>query len=77
VQRIAAPSELAGLSAVFYVFTYLGFAIPVVLAHLTGLAGYPTLLLALAVLAAISLVVVRTQAPRRRVMTVTPVPPNG
>lgn len=74
VQRIAAPSELAGLSAVFYVFTYLGFAIPVVLAHLTGLAGYPTLLIALAVLAAISLVVVRTQAPRR---AVTPVPPNG
>jgi hypothetical protein len=74
VQRIAARSELAGLSAVFYAVTYLGFAIPVALAHLTSVAGYPSLLGILAGLAALSLVVVRMQAPRR------PLPglePNG
>jgi MFS family permease len=74
VQRIAARSELAGLSAVFYVLTYVGFAIPVALAHLSGVAGYPTLLGILAGLAVLSLLVVRIQAPRQ------PLPgmqPNG
>jgi MFS family permease len=50
-QRIAAPDELAGLTAVYYAMTYLGFALPLVLTELTALAGYPTLLLALAALA--------------------------
>jgi hypothetical protein len=61
VQRMAAPEHLGGLTAVFYTLTYVGFCIPVALAALTGLAGYPVLLLALAVLSALSLaVVVRT-----------------
>jgi MFS family permease len=64
VQRIAARAELAGLSAVFYVVTYVGFAVPVGLAHLTGVAGYPTLLGILAGLAALCLLAVRIQAPR-------------
>jgi MFS family permease len=64
VQRIATPAELAGLSAVFYVLTYVGFGIPVALAHLTGVASYPTLLAALSVLSLLSLVVVRVRAPR-------------
>jgi hypothetical protein len=72
VQRIAAPAELAGLSAVFYVLTYVGFAIPVALAHLTGVAGYPTLLAALAGLSLLSLAVVRVQAPRRPLPEVGP-----
>jgi MFS family permease len=72
VQRIAAPAELAGLSAVFYVLTYVGFAIPVALAHLTGVAGYPTLLAALAGLSLLSLAVVRVQAPRQPLPEVGP-----
>jgi hypothetical protein len=55
VQRIARPGELAGLTAVFYALTYLGFAAPIVLAALHGVAGYPELLLFTAVLAALSL----------------------
>jgi hypothetical protein len=74
VQRIATPAELAGLSAVFYVLTYVGFAIPVALAHLTGVAAYPTLLAALAGLSLLSLAVVRVQAPR---CPLPEVGPNG
>ncbi len=58
VQRMAAPHHLAGLTAVYYSLTYVGFLLPVVLASLTGLAGYPALLLGLAGLAALSLAVV-------------------
>jgi MFS family permease len=65
VQRIATPADLAGLTAVFYVLTYVGFAIPVLLAQLSAVADYPSLLGGLAVLAALCLVVVRSQAPRR------------
>jgi predicted MFS family arabinose efflux permease len=64
VQRLAAPAELAGLSAVFYVLTYVGFAIPVALAHLSGVASYPAMLAGLAVLSLLCCVIVRTQAPR-------------
>ncbi|WP_219416887.1 MFS transporter [Pseudonocardia nigra] len=58
VQRMAEPEHLAGLTAVYYVLTYVGFVIPVVLAALTGLAGYPALLLGVAALAVVSLVTV-------------------
>jgi hypothetical protein len=34
VQRIAGPDDLAGLTAVFYSLTYLGFAVPAVMATL-------------------------------------------
>ena len=35
VQRIAGPHNLAGLTAVFYSVTYLGFAVPVILAWIS------------------------------------------
>jgi hypothetical protein len=58
VQRMAAPEHLGALTAVYYTITYAGFVIPVVLAALTPLAGYPVLLLGPAVLALLSLAVV-------------------
>lgn len=58
VQRMAQPAQLGALTAVYYTGTYLGFALPVVLAALTAVAGYPVLLVGLALLAAVSLVVV-------------------
>ncbi|WP_084535125.1 MFS transporter [Nocardia yamanashiensis] len=57
IERIARPDDLAGLNAVFYAVSYLGFGVPVVMALLhdhLGL-GYPIMLGALAVLAAGSL----------------------
>jgi predicted MFS family arabinose efflux permease len=54
-QRAAAPGELAGLTAVFYALTYVGFATPVVLAALAAWVPYPVLLLGLAGLAVLSL----------------------
>jgi hypothetical protein len=71
VQRMAAPEHLGGLTAVFYTLTYVGFCIPVALAALTGLAGYPVLLLALAALSALSLAVVARTG--RAVVDVAPV----
>lgn len=65
VQRIAQPADLAGLTAVFYVLTYVGFGIPLLLAHLSGVAGYPVLLLGVTVVAVLSLAAVRSQASRR------------
>nr|WP_297650635.1 MFS transporter [Pseudonocardia sp.] len=58
VQRMAEPEHLAGLTAVFYSLTYVGFLLPVLLAALTGLVGYPVLLAGLAVLVALSFAVV-------------------
>ncbi|HEV7623276.1 MAG TPA: MFS transporter [Amnibacterium sp.] len=52
VQRMARPDDLAGVTAVYYSVTYIGFVFPVVLAALTGLAPEPVLLLVLAALAA-------------------------
>jgi hypothetical protein len=56
-QRIARPGELAGLTAVYYALTYLGFAVPVVLAGLAHWTTYAVLLLALAGLAVVTLAV--------------------
>jgi hypothetical protein len=56
-QRIAPPGELAGLTAVYYALTYLGFAAPVVLAGLAHWTTYPVLLLALAGLAVVTLAI--------------------
>ncbi|MQY17525.1 MFS transporter [Nocardia macrotermitis] len=53
VERIAAPADLAGLTAVFYSVCYIGFGLPALLAFLnqtTGL-GYPVMLVAGAVVA--------------------------
>ena len=52
VQRMARPDDLAGITAVYYSVTYVGFTFPVVLAALTPLAPEPVLLLVLAALAA-------------------------
>ncbi|MCA0146376.1 MFS transporter [Blastococcus sp. LR1] len=54
-QRIAAPGELAGLTAVYYALTYVGFAAPVLLALLALLVPYWVLLLGAAALAALTL----------------------
>ena len=51
VQRIAGPDDLAGLTAVFYSLSYVGFFIPALLAGLHPYLGYPTLFTAGAVLA--------------------------
>lgn len=61
VQRIAAPGELAGLTAVFYALTYIGFASPILLSALDSAAGYPVLLLVTAALAALALVSVQRE----------------
>lgn len=44
VQRLAHPRALAGLTAIFYALTYVGFAVPYLLAVATRLAGYALLL---------------------------------
>ncbi|WP_343232877.1 MULTISPECIES: MFS transporter [unclassified Tsukamurella] len=61
IGRIAAPTDLAGLTAVFYAVTYLGFGIPVVLTVLDEASPaltYPIMFGALAVLALCCLCVV-------------------
>ncbi|GAA5135094.1 MFS transporter [Pseudonocardia adelaidensis] len=58
VQRMAEPAQLGGLTAVYYAVTYVGFVLPVALAALSGVAGYPVLLVGVAVLAGVSLAVV-------------------
>jgi hypothetical protein len=64
VQRIAAPGELAGLTAVFYALTYVGFALPIVLAELARFASFTALLLGLTGLAVACLAVVAVGARR-------------
>ncbi|WBL19141.1 MFS transporter [Citricoccus sp. NR2] len=43
VQRIATPDDLAGLTAVYYSLTYLGFFVPMVLAALSAYLSYAVL----------------------------------
>lgn len=43
VQRIAGPDRLAGLTAVYYSLTYLGFFVPAALEGLTRWFGYPAM----------------------------------
>ncbi|MGZ4184426.1 MAG: MFS transporter [Solirubrobacteraceae bacterium] len=52
VQRLAEDGGLAGLTAAFYVLTYLGFSAPYLLALASHVAGYPLLLGIVALLAA-------------------------
>jgi hypothetical protein len=66
VQRIAAPGELAGLNAVFYALTYVGFALPVALAELARFTSFTVLLLSLTGLAGACLAVVAAGATRAR-----------
>lgn len=61
IQRIATPDDLAGLTAVFYSLTYLGFAVPALLALVVQTwpaVGYPALFLGGAAVAAVSLALV-------------------
>jgi MFS family permease len=51
VQRIADARSLAGLTAVFYTVTYLGFSAPYLIALARPAAGYPALLMIAATLA--------------------------
>lgn len=63
VQRLAPPRALAGLTATYYVFTYLGFAAPYLMTVASTAASYAVLLLiasGLALLTALAL----TQAAR-------------
>ncbi|MGZ4273488.1 MAG: MFS transporter [Solirubrobacteraceae bacterium] len=62
VQRLAHPEALAGLTAIFYVITYLGFAVPYLLALAAHFTGYVTLLLITAGLALATAAWVRLQA---------------
>lgn len=66
VQRIATPDDLAGLTAVYYSLSYLGFFVPAILAALDPVVGYPTLFVVGAVLATACLAVVL--ANRRRAL---------
>lgn len=65
-QRMAAPHELAGLTAVYYALTYVGFGLPLLLAFVHGFAGYPLMLCCVGGLAALSAVVVLINARRTR-----------
>lgn len=60
IERIARPDDLAGLTAVFYSVSYLGFAVPAVLAflHQTAGIGYPPMFAFGALAAALCLAVV-------------------
>ncbi len=65
VQRLAHPEALAGLTAIYYVLTYIGFAVPSVLALAAHLTGYATLLLITAGLALVTALWVRLQGRAR------------
>jgi MFS family permease len=64
VAQLARPADLAGLTGVFQVACYTGFAAPDVLSLLQRAASAPVLLLCLAALAALTLVVTAGQARR-------------
>ncbi|SDF38223.1 MFS transporter [Pseudonocardia oroxyli] len=64
VQRIAAPDHLAGVTAVYYSLTYLGFLLPLVLAPLAPGFGYPALLVVVACLALVCLAVLSRAGAR-------------
>jgi hypothetical protein len=66
VQRLAPPRALAGLTATYYVFTYLGFAAPYLMTVAAHAASYAVLLLIASGLAALTAVMVG-QAARREI----------
>jgi MFS family permease len=49
IQRISTPTDLAGITGVYYSLTYVGFLLPVAFATLSDFAGYPLMLSLLAV----------------------------
>ncbi len=50
VQRMAGPDDLAGMTGIYCCLTYVGFALPVILASLAGVASYEALLGVVAIL---------------------------
>ena len=58
VQRMAPREELAGLTALYYSATYVGFTVPVILASVSPVAPEPLLLVLLAVACAACLAIV-------------------
>nr|WP_234897259.1 MFS transporter [Mycolicibacterium vanbaalenii] len=69
IQRIAGPDDLAGLTAIFYGLSYLGFAVPAALAFLSqrwAALTYPAMFGFGALAAAACLVVVALGAKRQR-----------
>jgi MFS family permease len=58
IQRIARPDDLAGLTAVYYSLTYIGFFLPAVMAALSTWFSYPAMLATVAVVAVLALVLV-------------------
>jgi predicted MFS family arabinose efflux permease len=64
VARLAGPRDLAGLTGVFQVACYSGFAVPDILSLLQTTASPPVLLLGLAALAALTLALTTRQARR-------------
>lgn len=58
VQRLASPDELGGLTAIYYVFTYVGFFFPMILTRLSEWFSYPVMLLAGVVAAILNLVLI-------------------
>src|SRR5581483_3400646 len=64
VARLARPGDLAGLTAVFQLVSYVGFAVPFLLSLLRPDASAPVLLLGLAALAAVTLAGTAWQARR-------------
>ena len=53
-QRLASREDLASLTAIYYAVTYVGFAVPIVLAELERVAAAPLLLVLTGALAALS-----------------------
>jgi Major Facilitator Superfamily len=66
VQRLAAPDELASLTAIFYALTYVGFAAPLAIAELDHVLDPPVVLLAGAGLAGLVLAWVGFASARAR-----------
>lgn len=64
VARLAQPEDLAGLTGVFQVACYTGFAVPYILSLLQATAPAPLLLLGLATLAALTLAATTWQTRR-------------
>jgi MFS family permease len=76
VQRLAPPGDLAGLTAVYYALTYLGFAIPATLAYLHDYipaVTYPWMFGFGAVAAAATFVMISRQS-RRNLPSTSPAP---
>jgi len=65
VQRLADETALAGVTAVYYSLTYLGFAAPYLLALAAHLASYALLLIILAALALLTAARITRQDPGR------------